>query len=322
MVLAGKDRFRGSHHAMTRCIEILELNMDEMIKAADSLSKLGCKIVDAVTSGVGGAVRPWQIRRVARAEGDAKITLTKADAESMDIRQRAEIRLQENEIRKQRNLESIIAKSLEIEQPNVSGDPVDPDWIAAFLEDAAGTSNDQIQDVWARLLAGEVSAPGKYSRRTLSCVKLLSSTDANLFAQACQLSLGTIGSPELFIPDTGDPEVVSRGVTFSSLEHLDSIGLIDFSHVGYVLRVESAANHIRIPDAFGTMLVGIKPGKNEIPRGKAILTNVGKELATLVDRDFDENYIHYLVANFAKKKISATYHCRDGHIIASEIENT
>lgn len=54
-------------------------------------------------------------------------------------------------------LESIITQASNVRLPSVSDKPVDEDWIYNFRERAQDVSDKQMQEYWARILAGEIA---------------------------------------------------------------------------------------------------------------------------------------------------------------------
>jgi uncharacterized repeat protein (TIGR03899 family) len=90
-------------------------------------------------------------------------------------------------LRKQQNLESIIQKSLAYCPSSSSSTRADPDWFSQFTVLAEDVSNNTMQDLWAKILAGEIAQPGSYSLKSLSIFKSMSITDAKLLAKVCSL---------------------------------------------------------------------------------------------------------------------------------------
>ena len=65
----------------------------------------------------------------------------------------------------------------------VSEKPVDEDWIHHFLGNCADVGDKQMQDLWARILAGEVESPGRFSKRFLEFMKCLGKQEALAIAE-------------------------------------------------------------------------------------------------------------------------------------------
>jgi hypothetical protein len=102
-----------------------------------------------------------------KAEGEIKVEL---------VRRRALERLAAEETKKQNNLETIYET---IEQ-------MDDDWIVFHSEKARLVSDDEMQTLWARVMASEAEAPGSYSKRTLETLSVLEKVEAHLFTSVCR----------------------------------------------------------------------------------------------------------------------------------------
>lgn len=65
----------------------------------------------------------------------------------------------------------------------VSNEPVDKDWMNRFLNIAEDISDNELQELWARVLAGEVKHPKSYSLRTLEVLKNISKGEADIIVK-------------------------------------------------------------------------------------------------------------------------------------------
>ena len=176
----------------------------EMTKAAaEGASQPLCKLIDAVRAGAGLIYEPIHIKRVAKAQAQALIISEETNVSVSDIRERAAARLTNVETRRQQNIESIVEKAGESLPNECNDEPVDQDWMANFIDCCKDIGNDEVQSLWAKLLAGEVSEPGKFSRRAINALKLMSSYDAALFTLIGFRVWRQEGWPVLLIP--GNP---------------------------------------------------------------------------------------------------------------------
>ena len=157
-------------------IKVIDLNLE-------ALSKPACKLIEVVRAATGVVYEPTQIKRRAKAEAEAKTILATADAEAAEIAYRAAARLGHIEVRRQENIESIVDKAVDNMPDEASEEPVDQDWVHQFFEQCQDVSNEQMQALWARLLASEVARPGSFSPRTMSVVRFLRVEDAALFTK-------------------------------------------------------------------------------------------------------------------------------------------
>ena len=107
----------------------------------------------------------------------------------MPIEERAIRRERLYLLRKQNNLESIIQKSIAYCSSSSPSTKADQDWFSQFTLLAEDISNNTMQDLWAKILAGEISQPGTFSLKSLAIFKSMSITDAKLLAKVCNLTV-------------------------------------------------------------------------------------------------------------------------------------
>lgn len=69
-------------------------------------------------------------------------------------------------------------KELEGQAGDVSEAEIDSDWVNRWRDYACKVSTDEIQSLWARVLAGEIKSPGKISFRTMEFIKNLNKDEA------------------------------------------------------------------------------------------------------------------------------------------------
>lgn len=161
--------------------------------------------------------------------------------------QRAERRLQMQRERQQHNLERIMALALEYCPEHVSPQDVDPDWFQQFCELILDISNQNMQQLWAKILAGEIASPGKFALKTLLTLKRMSYKEALALQQAANLScrprqeptariyFGYIHRPSLWRLLTGRNKAVLNlsqfGLSYTQILSLVDIGLLHSSEI-------------------------------------------------------------------------------------------
>ena len=133
-----------------------------------------------------------------------------------------------------RNLAQIVEKASLALPPGDVPD-VEPDlaWTSSFSEAAQDISDENMQELWARTLAGEVASPGSTSIRTLSVLRNLDQRTAQLFKRLCALSVSLwLGNVPLdhrlvsFGEDTHRNSRTNFGIRFGDLLVLNEYGLI------------------------------------------------------------------------------------------------
>lgn len=253
---------------------------------AKALSEPITKLIETVSSGVGKFWEPTHIRRKAKAEADAARIRLDGEIERWEVAQRAGERIAFQELRRQRNIESIVQQAAAQLPATVSKEQVDDDWVAQFFNHAQDVSDEEMQKIWAQLLAGEVAEPGSYSLRTLHTIRMLRPSDASLFRKFC--NYGWEDSSLSFQDDQTEALLAQKGLAYTDMLHLVSLGLLS-SETGGALA-------LRKGDTFAFSYFG-KQHQLAVPEGDAervlkvlLLTDVGQELASLCDTEPDEDY--------------------------------
>ena len=117
----------------------------------------------------------------------------------MPVEDRSVRKLRFSQLRRQQNMEKIIEKSIHYCAGDQVADRADPDWFDNFIELAERVSNSTMQELWAKILAGEISQPGSFSLKALQAFKNMSLHDAKLFGKACKLAVKDGGKKNIRI---------------------------------------------------------------------------------------------------------------------------
>ena len=163
---------------------------------------------------------------------------------------------------------------------NANPNSIEDDWIVNFFDKSRIVSDDEMQNLWSRILAGEANAPGTYSKRTVNFLSDLDKSEADRFTKLCGF-VWSIGELTLLVFDA-EAEIYNRnGIDFATLSHLDSIGLIQFNTVtGLSLKNISKRLAVAYYGRRLTLEIPQNAG-NKLPIGKTLLTRLGKELAVI-----------------------------------------
>jgi uncharacterized repeat protein (TIGR03899 family) len=169
------------------------------------------KLIDVISRACGVIYRPiaerkaadaeeYKIRLVSNAKADAKaheiISLAKAkqqakifeDEMKSTLLERARLRAEHQQALKQHNLECAIQFAASHIKQEVSDENVDQDWIDTWAEHAQHVSAEVMQEIWGRVLAGEVAKPGSYSIKALATLRSMSRQEAEALGVACSLA--------------------------------------------------------------------------------------------------------------------------------------
>ncbi len=173
---------------------------------------------------------------------------------------------------------------------------MDDDWIASFFEKAKIVSNEAMQGIWARILAGEANSPGTYSKRTLSLLADFDKADAELFSTLCRFCVEGVGLvPMVF--ESKDSIYSDIGLNFGSLQHLESLGLIQFNSFT-AFNMNGMPQYFALRYAEHKVDLALKALDDGFSIGQVLFTKMGAELASLVDRPEVPGFVDYLVKHF------------------------
>lgn len=160
------------------------LGLDKLVETvanATGLTALGT-IINAH-----GEAKAQSVLAKKKAESDAEVEILRMQGEEKV----AQYVLARN-TQKIENVGEIFAKAEQQFSPDeeVSNEPVNKDWMTRFLDIAETISDDEMRDLWARVLAGEVKRPTTYSLRTLDVLRNITKTEAELIVKSSNYIVG------------------------------------------------------------------------------------------------------------------------------------
>lgn len=246
----------------------------------ENLSKPANTLIKKISSATGFLYEPIHVKRVAKAEAKAALMGAKSEIEITDLHRRAAQRWVEEEAQRQKNMEDITAKALPNLNEDANPDSIEDDWVVNFFDKCRIVSDNEMQELWSRVLAGEANAPGTYSKRTVNFLSDLDKTEAELFDKLCGF-IWMVGDLKPLVFDE-QAEIYKRyGINFTSLNHLDSIGLIQFSPSSGVARYELPKRFFVSYHGKPLFLEMPKNNGNKLGVGKVLLSRTGQELAPI-----------------------------------------
>lgn len=167
----------------------------------------------------------------------------------------------------------------------------DFDWFMRFYDNVGNVSNEEMQLLWAKILAGEVHQNGTFSLQLLDILKNFTQKQAELFYKVCSFCL--ISEKHVFIPNY-DGYLKYTNITYQDILDLDSLGLMNSSGtIVLTCQLDLNKQFILCNDNL-RMIVKYKDAENK-PKDFTIaqfpFTPVGIELVTLIgkkasDKDF------------------------------------
>lgn len=272
---------------------LIRMTDNPLAKLGD-LTKPATVLIEKISDAVGGVFKPYQIVRVAKAEVEAERIRAESQIQVTDIHRRAMYRFLEEEAKKQSNIEDITQKTLPLLEEESLPQNVEDDWITNFFDKCRIVSDEDMQRLWSRVLAGEANTPGAFSKRTVNLLADLDKVDAELFMSLCGFCWVIEDLVTLVYGDHN--EIYERhGIDFETLSHLESLGFIQYSEIAGFQRLKLPKKGTVFYHGRPVEITFPKDADNELAVGKVLLTRAGQELAPVcgsnpVDGFFDFVY--------------------------------
>lgn len=275
--------------------------MGEALEIAKVLVSPTMKLLDMVDGAIGTAYEPRHKRKMADATAHEINVIAEAMRNAADmpvvydkegvaintddfqrLMQRASTRLLLQETVKQHNIESIVDNAyeeLELDS-EVSAVPVDPDWSIRFFNCIEDISNEKMQYLWGKLLAGEVRDPGSFSLRTLEALKSLSQAEAQIFRTVCEY---IIVHKKSFNLPMHDRFYLNTPIDYADIMTLGEAGLLNFQDVAYRIHIVPGNSEVL---TIGNIQLELKNTSDKLLRLRSLvysLTIAGMELFGIVN---------------------------------------
>ena len=322
------------------------------------------KLLDYVASGIGSVAGPmlasWKARRnveagrinvegkvgnlriLAQGQSNALQTIANAQAAAREklgspsIATQGELtigetvaqRIQFQEEKRQQNIHSVTSlAAAKLEDAEVADHEPDHDWTARFFNDIQDVSSEEMQSLWAKVLAGEVERPGNTSIQTLSVLRNLDQATASLFRMLCSACVSLILDGNQFVDarvpslglDAGHNALRKYGLDFGNLNVLNEHGLIisgynswhDYRACIGLYSSEPKQGMWLVPFSFqGRYWVLLptteRPVDKEFRLSGVALTRSGRELSRIVDLEPMNEYAQALMKFFQGKNLQMT----------------
>ena len=280
--------------------QFLPVNLGELSRPATLL-------IEKVSNAIGRHFDPRQAIRMAEADAEAgrirAVAQAETEIEVAELRQRAAERFVDEQMKMQSNMESIAAKAIPHLSDDAEPDKIDDDWIANFFDKSRIVSDEQMQELWAKLLAGEGSNPHSFSRKTVNILADLDKGDAELFASLCGVSWMIGGTITPLVYDEGSSIYRQLGIDFHSVSQLEALGLVRFQVVGNFNATNLPQN---VPVSYGGRRVSLtlpRRDGNKLDVGKVLLTNSGGELLRITGTEVAEGFYEYVYDRWASQSL-------------------
>ena len=208
------------------------------------LSKPLVKFVESVSLATGKLYEPTNVVKMAKARAkeleiistavnenlnlpvkyeDGSVSIDATNANELVIR--AQNRFLFQEMQKQQNIDSVVEKAYrELEkETSVSDDPVEKEWLLRLFNSIEDISNEKMQSLWGKILAGEIKRPKTFSLRSIDILRNISRDEAVLFEALCQYRI--CEGHNIYLPNY-EKVLKKYRIDYASILMLDDCGLI------------------------------------------------------------------------------------------------
>lgn len=193
------------------------------------------------------------------------------------------------------------------------------EWLLRWKESAGHAIDEQAQDLWGRILAGEIEDPGKFSMRTMDFLRNLSKEEAELISTAARYMF----QGRMFRPETWDFHA-SKGLPFATLMELQDLGIISAVDslgltVTYTSHDDSPLVQILPFNQHLLVATAMEPGR-ALTLAHLPFTKLGRCIASLSLHEDDLQYISLIRDEIATQGFKVTAHRIIAHKENSTIE--
>jgi len=253
----------------------IDIKSETVTKAIELIARAGYVLYE-----------PSRIKKKAKAESEAREINAKSDIKISFLQKQALNRILSTETLRQKNINNLTSKALcEVVSSQKQIDTTtDVDWIKKYFSFSQDISNDDMQNLWSKILSGELIRAGSFSYKTMSILANMRKEEAELFSKIYTfvVSFGPRLVPLIYEDGLGKNEY-NNLFSFEDMQFLYSLGLIHFNDVGeYTLT--SASKDVIVNAGEKTFLISSETeGKNVFKVGKVLLTKEGQELSGIIN---------------------------------------
>lgn len=271
------------------------------------------KLIEVISIGIGKLYKPTEIRKVADADAykikviEKALAKSRANSNLIDIESQKKIenRLLHQEAKRQLNIENVTFKTAEHLQheTEISSDPLDEDWITRFFNTVQDVSNEELQDLWSRILLGEIKSPKSFSLRTLEFLKNLSQEDAKLLTKVAEFGLSTGVSSFLFYKPCHKSYSQKWNFLYPDFLYLVELGIINPNDAEYSIIDLVPGSYLRFK--YGNkneILFERIDGTAHFGITITPFTKLGNELLKLIEIQPNEEYLKEFVQTASKNR--------------------
>lgn len=292
------------------------------------------RLIEVISEGLGAISKPYLTRKNAEAKAyeislignaiaeqnsllghtkyaDGAITIKRngdKPAQELSLTDRAAERLQYQEAKVQQNIESVFSNAAEelSRETEVPEEKPQAEWVYRFIDISKGISTEDLQNLWGRVLAGEIRKPGSFSLRTLDVLRNLSKHEAETFVKLGNYALKS--NDKVFFVDPEDYIYKKDGEPkFEEVLSLRDAGLIYVNDLEFSFSPLKAGQKSSLMYGPYILIFDREKDTESIPCNVGVLTKVGKELFQLIQIEPDIEYMKFVGTKFKAEGVKFSW---------------
>jgi len=181
--------------------------------------------------------------------------------------------------------------------------PIDEDWFDLFLEECKTVSNEELQEIWGRILAEECMNPNSIRKSLLPILKIMDSNSAKAFEKinnfTIKLECGNTTYDNiicLFIRSLPDE------IDLDDIDELESLGLISRSSLFRCFSFEEEEKNEEYSIIYyHDTRIKTKLINHSINIGNIAFTPNGTALSRIINSCKSNEFIDYILSNIDKQ---------------------
>lgn len=231
------------------------------------------------------------------------------DSSIQPIEARIEQRINFKNLNSQRNIETVTALAAKELKDNqyVTDKPLSNEWISRFFTTIEEISSNEMQLLWAKILAGEIKEPESFSLRTLELLKNLTQDEAKVFNKFANLALKIKHDPFIYFKDNKIEWLKDKfNIAISDILLMNELGLISSERMGsIVLTGDGLTDYIIYGDKVVRHTIKNTLTTNSV--GILIFTTPGIQLCNLIEPKIDVDYLREFCCDLMNENVTVEY---------------
>lgn len=293
------------------------------------------KLYSCVSKGLGLVVIPKEVRnilgsQVAQIEmfnakkeiineiADLSYNEQLSVIETQELYERTCSRLLHQEMKKQENIENIINSAKDIlekeQEDSISPKDVNEDWLMRFFNSVQDISDEKMQLLWGKILAGEVKQPNSFSLRSLDAMTKMSKGEAQLFEKLSSYIINFSGTYAILNDDDLNKKY---SIPYGQILALDECGIIDSSAMMSInFKINQRENGKIVYNS--QLLIASAKDERIISVQIFKLTRIGIELLKIVGCHYNDDYFGEVAKILARENREVSFSL---HKIVNKLED-